>query len=185
MFADQLTKLHLWSLAEEYDWIFYADSDVFILSSMLPCISHVLSSMPAKIAAVRDVDSFNTGMFMIQPSTKEFDSLMCMLHGNSSHCRAVKFAEQWMEQGLLNEAYWKNWTEMPATCSMNLELWTNPWKEHSWDPNATSISAIHFTCSKPWDWYCPLTEFAPLCYLFWNERTLRFHRVEKKKGVFS
>lgn len=178
-FADQLTKLHLWSLVQ-YDWVLYMDSDIFVLRSLLPCILHVLSAGEGtKIAAARDVgefsEYFNMGMFMIQPSLDEHDFLLCKLHGTTKDCSAIPFAEPWMEQGLLNAAYSQNWTEMPATCSMNLALWKQPWLDSVWRPNATSIRAVHFTSTKPWDWFCPWTDYAPMCYLFWNAGSLRFH----------
>lgn len=182
-FADQLTKLHLWSLVE-YDWILYMDSDVFILRSLLPCVSHVLSvGTGTKIAAARDVgdfaEYFNMGMFMVQPSLAEYHQLLCKLHGTTKDCTSIPFAEGWMEQGLLNAAYYKNWTEMPGICSMNIALWQQPWLDSVWRLNATSIRAVHFTTMKPWDWTCPWTQYAPMCYLFWNERSLRFHAGKK------
>lgn len=178
-FADQFTKLHLWNLVE-YDLVMYMDSDIFLLRSMVPCISSVLLSPKKKIAAVRDIDEFkdyfNMGMFVISPSKEEFDSLMCKLHAkNCTGATEFHFAEPWMEQGLLNAAYANQWTEIPSTCCMNLALWQSKFRENAWRPNASRISAIHYTMIKPWDWFCPFTEHAPMCYLFWNERSMRFH----------
>lgn len=191
-------KLHLWSL-EEYDWILYVDSDVLLLRSMVPCITAVLqqqvqqhnnsnndSSSSISIAAIRDIasfpDAFSTAVMMIQPSMQEFNSLLCK---SASHpvvncTRAIPYAEAWAEQGFLNAAYLENWTEIPATCGMDLALWQQPWLESVWRPNATSIRAIHFTVAKPWDWFCAWTQYAPMCYLFWNERSMRFHAVHSK-----
>lgn len=179
-FADQFTKLHLFSLVE-YDWVLYVDSDVFILRSLVPCIAHVILHPFVKgMAAARDLpafpDAFNMGMFMIQPSMQEYEMLLCRLHGCAQrNVSLANFAEGWMEQGFLNAVYERNWTEIPATCAMNLALWEQPWLDQVWRPNATFISAIHFTVAKPWNWFCPWTQYAPLCYLFWNQRTLRFH----------
>lgn len=181
-YKNQFTKLHLWNIVQ-YDWIMYVDSDILVLHSLLPCIADVMSSLGEKnrinIAAVGEQglweNLFNMGMFMLQPSAHEFDSILCKLHGTTSNCSAIPFLEPWMEQGLLNTVYQSNWTRMPIKCSMNLALWQQPWRDTVWRPNATSIVAIHFTMAKPWDWFCPWTQYASMCYFFWNERSMRFH----------
>lgn len=177
-FADQLTKLHLFGLVE-YDWVLYMDSDIFIVRSLVPCIAHVILQPVSSIAAARDLpafpDAFNMGMFMVRPSLQEYEMLLCRLHGCSGrNVSPIPFVEAWMEQGFLNAVYKGNWTEVPETCAMNLALWQQPWLDEVWRPNATSISAIHFTVEKPWNWLCPWTQYAPLCYLFWNSEELRF-----------
>ena len=108
-FTDQLTKLQLWSLVQ-YDWVLYADSDILMIRSYVPCIHFVLSQPhPSKIAAVSvptEPESFNGGLFMLQPSEDEYQTLLCSLHGTKNNnkvpankCKAIRFAEEWMEQG--------------------------------------------------------------------------------------
>lgn len=163
----------------------YVDSDIFVLRSLVPCIAVAAAALPVGgLAAVRDVpafpDTFNMGMFFLRPSAMEFESLMCKLHGGKySNCTPIEFAEPWMEQGLLNAVYAGNWTEIPPTCSMNLDFWTDErYRREQWRPNASQVRAIHFTMQKPWDWTCPLTAYAPMCYLFWHGGGMRFHALE-------
>ena len=198
-FVDQFTKLHLWSMDREgFDWVFYMDSDIFIVRSIVPIIEEVFllsspypSSPPGKtIWAIRDSggNGFNMGMFMIQPSYAEFEELTCKLNetcsrsSNNSNA-LLYFPEDWMEQGFLNAIYddrsssnsHNKWQELHPTDAMNLATWSED--REAWRLNASKIQAIHFTVMKPWDWICPWTEYAPLCYLFWNKETLSFHRV--------
>lgn len=191
-FKDQFTKLHLWNMVQ-YDWVMYVDSDILVLRSFLPCIADVLTSSSGQknrinIAAVSEQGVwekfFNMGMFIIQPSVQEFASLLCKLHGTTSNCSAIPFLEPWMEQGLLNTVYQSNWTRMPIKCSMNLALWEQPLRDTVWRPNATSIVAIHFTMAKPWDWTCPWTQYASMCYLFWNHKSLQFHAKRDRNELF-
>lgn len=179
-FEDQFTKLHLWNLVE-YDWILYMDSDVFIVRSIVPMVSFVFHQEAAaatqknaskKIWAVRDVfdfaDSFNMGTFMIKPSESEFHVLLQELHKGN-----ISFAEAWMEQGFLNAVYENQWGEMFGGAPINIAVWR--FDRDGWRQNASHIQAIHFTSIKPWDWYCPWTVYAPMCYLFWNKETMTFH----------
>jgi hypothetical protein len=184
-FVDQFTKLHLWNFSQ-YDWVLYMDSDVFIVRSIVPMISFVLkqqdenNATKKKIWAMRDVfdlsDGFSMGTFMIRPSATEFDYLLRELHhGNKS------FAEGWMEQGFLNAVYENQWGEIPIRDGgpINLAFWYSD--RQGWRNNASHIQMIHFNADvKPWDWYCPWTEFAPLCYLFWNKDAMTFHEERAK-----
>lgn len=158
------------------------DCDIFILRSIVPMISRVMSSAavlpPPKIWAVRDVyefsDSFNMGTFMIQPSSTEFTLLLDNLHETNN--QTIPFPEEWMEQGLVNAMYKNRWGEIPATeGGMHLAYWSMD-RDAVWRRNASKIQVIHFTNTKPWDWFCPWTEYAPLCYLFWNKEAMRFHK---------
>lgn len=185
-FVDQFTKLQLWNLTE-YDYVLYMDSDIFLLRSLVPtCILPALLPLEkAGMAAVRDVgsfsDAFNAGMFLIRPSEREFEALLCKLYGKqrkgcAADAKEVAFSEPWMEQGFLNAVYVKNWTEMPATCAMNLA--TLDLQPTDWETNQTRMCAIHFTMVKPWNWLCKWhQQYAHLCYLFWNAESLQFHRV--------
>ena len=165
---------------EEFDWVLYMDSDVFVVRSLLPLVADVLavsnSSASSKLWAVRDYpafpDTFNMGMFAMRPSAHEFGDLMCKLHGP---CRQIDFAEAWAEQGFINAVYVRNWTELPMTNSMNLHIWSVD--REAWKANASHIQLIHFTMVKPWNWFCPWTEYAPMCYLFWNHDDMKFHQI--------
>ncbi len=171
---DQFTKLHLWNLTD-YDWILYMDSDAFIVRSIVPMVSFVAASQQEHpIWAVRDVGifskGFNMGTFMARPNSTEFSTLISTLHNDHK----LFFVEEWMEQGFLNAVYQNRWGEIPAIHGgMNLALWSED--RQVWRRNASKMQVIHFTMVKPWNWFCPWTEYAPLCYLFWNMDSMKFH----------
>lgn len=178
-FKDQFTKLHLWTMDKEgFDWVFYMDSDVYVVRSFVPLFHDVFSASSGKnIWAVEDTpefpDTFNMGVFAIQPSSVEFRRLLCLLYGKCKGIFPIPYAQAWAEQGFLNAVYWRNWTKIPNTNAMNLAFWA--FDREAWEWNATRIQAIHFTMVKPWNWWCPFTQYAPFCHLFWNQNQLSFH----------
>jgi lipopolysaccharide biosynthesis glycosyltransferase len=169
---DQFTKLQAWNLTN-YNWVLYMDSDTFIVCSIVPMVSFVLTSEQKQpIWVVQDVrasiDSFIMGTFMIQPNSTEFSSLISTLHYEDK----FHFVESWMEQGFLNAVYKDTWGEIPANFgSIHLVLWSK--QRQMWC--SSKMQVIHFTMVKPWDWFCPWTEYVLLCYLFWNMDSMKFH----------
>lgn len=176
-FQDQFSKLHLWnSSLLPYDIVLYMDSDVFVLRSLHPLLLHITnSSRLHTFFAAEDIPafpgSFNMGLFAVRPSEAELKRLLHILRSD-----LVSFPEIWAEQGFLNVVYDNQWNRLPVTFSMNLALWSFDRKD-IWNTNSRNAQILHFTMIKPWNWWCPWTQYAPLCYIFWNKPRLQFHRV--------
>ena len=183
-FKDQFTKLRLWTLDEQgFDWVFYMDSDMFVVRSLVPLFDHVIyqnNCTSSKLWVIRDfpefTDAFNMGLFAMQPNSTEFERLVCLLQGGCKGIFPVQFAESWAEQGFLNAVYENQWTDIPYIYGMNLAIWGL--QKDVWDANATHIQAVHFTMVKPWNWWCIWTQYAPLCYLFWHRDEMQFHKID-------
>ena len=188
-FKDQFLKLHLWTMdTYGYEWVVYMDSDFFVLRSIIPLFQEILGSSahqkqaPSGIWAVEDLPlfpgSFNAGLIIIQPDSREFQRFQCLLYGKCKDTMPIVFAEEWMEQGFLNAVYEKNWTHISPVHGMNLALWDA--NSDVWMQNATHLQIIHFTVMKPWSWPCVFTIFSPLCYIFWHKQDLSFHYVNDR-----
>jgi hypothetical protein len=119
-FKDQFLKLHLWNMTT-YRWVFYMDSDILIVRSLKPLISHVISHSQKQTIngmddtpmwAIEDLpwfpDQFNAGILAVRPNSSEFERLRALL--NSS----IPFEEEWAEQGFLNAVYKSSWGRIPA-----------------------------------------------------------------------
>ena len=197
----EFAKLHLWALDPmRYDWILYMDSDVFMLRSIVPMLEEAF--LTRSIAAVKQhAGVFSTGTLVLRPSRAEYERLVHRLQskGNSSITMQLLLHEKSLFQAFLNEAFAaggnNNWTEISAANGgMSLEDYSslcrrkrrssrsrhNPHRNQSVSLSALEqgIQAIRFTSVKPWSWQCPYwTEYAHLCYLFWNFESMRFHRT--------
>jgi hypothetical protein len=164
------------------------DSDVFIVRSLVPVIMSVIfntSSYHQKLWAVKDYPDgfhyvFSLGLFMIKPSSLEFEKLMCMLHGKncSSAIRAnIEYWEPMAEQGFLNAVYQRGtaWVELPREYSTSIRMFVD--EQDRWRMSANKIQCIHFTTVKPWNWECMWSTAAPACYIFWNKQAMQFHSI--------
>ncbi len=174
-FKDQFTKLHLWNLTA-YRWVFYMDSDVLIVRSLKPMVRHVLtfSTNSTTMWAIEDLPwfpgSFNAGILAVSPNATEFSLLMDLLHGS------IQFSEGWAEQGFLNAVYQGRWQHLPIEFGLNLCFWSD--RRDDWKALSRKTQAVHFTMIKPWDWFCPWTQYAPLCSLFWKRNSMQFHPID-------
>jgi hypothetical protein len=149
------------------------DSDIMILRSMRPLVSHILGNC-SSFWAVEDLPafpgSFNAGLMALRPSAQEYSRLLDLLHNES-----LPFAEEWAEQGFLNSVYENSWGKLPLTMALSLSFW---WSDmDAWNSLSRDAHAIHFNMIKPWNWWCPWTTYSPLCFLFWNKQHLQFHAV--------
>ena len=183
-FQDQFTKLHLWNFSrDQYEWVLYMDSDMFVVRSLLPLFSFIMDqdrktrTENFTIYAAEDLPfipgAFNLGMFAIQPDPLEFNRLLDLLHNENK----LAYSERWAEQGFLNAVYCtpQQWVKIPPNLNVNIGLWSHD--RDAWNDQSKGMQILHFTMVKPWSWWCPWTEWAPLCFLFWNKASLKFHQV--------
>eukprot|EP01062_Namystynia_karyoxenos_P043104 TRINITY_DN31552_c1_g1_i1.p1 TRINITY_DN31552_c1_g1~~TRINITY_DN31552_c1_g1_i1.p1 ORF type:complete len:333 (+),score=67.01 TRINITY_DN31552_c1_g1_i1:69-1001(+) len=148
-FQDQYTKLHLWRFVE-FERLVYVDSDTFVVRDPAALFSLKLTP-EVRIAAARDYmapwgwqKTFNMGVFVIRPSTEEFDRIMQYYSGK----RPLKWPQAWSEQGFLNTLYRGQWHNIGVDYNANQVFWKeapNIWREH-----LKTIRIVHFTMQKPW-----------------------------------
>jgi len=141
----QFSKLHVWQM-EQYDSIVYMDSDTYVLDT----IDELFTLDDSSFAAARDfmidpstkrfgfIDTFNMGVFRIQPSVKQYNQWMHWIEHDS-----IDYEADLAEQGFLNVVLQHNWTELPMEFNANtIALRTSS--------NKAKVRIVHFTVPKPW-----------------------------------
>ena len=146
-FADQFTKLHIWNLVQ-YDRVLYLDSDCLAVGSLDAVLS--IPIRPTELWATRDIiggrwtDGFNMGVFMVQPSAREFQRLM-----RDKDDPAIEYGYSMAEQGFLNVVYRRRWRDFGFRNNANLAAYLHD--PVLWGRKAQmGINVIHYTLSKPW-----------------------------------
>ena len=158
-FRDQFSKLHFWNMTE-YERVLYFDSDCFVLGSVDELVNMDISDKPLWVT--RDInkvwiDRFNMGVFMIRPSSAEFDRLVQAKEDPSIH-----FETAMSEQGFLNAFYKNQWGEIGFRNNANLAVYTS--YRSFWDENFSRINVVHYTMRKPWA--CGGPTYQPICKLW-------------------
>ncbi|GAA6029786.1 hypothetical protein JCM8097_001049 [Rhodosporidiobolus ruineniae] len=132
-----LTKLHLFRLTK-YQKILFLDADTLVLRPL----SH-LFDLPVPFAAAPDQgwpDSFNSGVFVAEPSKDTFEALVRMMRERGTWDGG--------DQGLLND-FFPNWHRLSFTYNVTPSAYYTyapAYKRHGQD-----ISVLHFIgTDKPW-----------------------------------
>ena len=160
------------------------DSDILVIRSLQPIVSFLLSKSTQNFSfwSCEDLPyfprSFNMGMFAIQPEPNEYARLMHLLYSDDLY-----FPEEWAEQGFLNVVYKDTFQMLPIHFTLNMAAWLEEYQD-LWNKNAHNVQALHFTNMKAWWWRCAWTDFAPLCYLWWNKHAMEFHRIDSQRLNF-
>ena len=153
-FSGAYTKLHIWNMTE-YERVVFLDSDVLIVSN----IDH-LFDCGSFCAAYRHSDIFNSGVMVVEPSSKVFNDMIKKIPIISSYDDA--------DQGFLN-AYFKdlkyahlfNWSDttrhqtpkrLPTGCNANVGWY---YSNSEWKFEESELWIIHYTLgpTKPWVWW--------------------------------
>lgn len=148
-FIDQFNKFHIWSFVE-YDKIVYLDSDTLVTGTLDGLLERNLTD-GKRIAVTQDffgtrfVETFNMGVFLIEPNLTEFHRLM-KLQANDD----IKYDTPQAEQGFLNAVYKDMWEEIGIEYNANMAVWVN--KRDAWPENP---KIKHYTLEKPWQEHPP------------------------------
>lgn len=154
-FRDQFTKLVLWNMTQ-FKTVNYFDSDTFVIGNIdiLLNMGNHLNEVK-KIGVTRDIrdgrwqQTFNMGVFVIQPNQREFERLIKLKDEFN-----FKYEDKMAEQGFLNEVYKSpnDWYDIGFEYNANLAAYTDYWSV--WKKYEKDIRVIHFTMTKPWNcWF--------------------------------
>jgi len=140
------TKLFVWLLPLEK--VVYLDADVLVLQN-IDELFDIQFDNQFKIAAVPDIappDKFNSGLFVIEPSTAEFSKL----------AELASRVPSWNggDQGFLQTVY-SGWFTSPSMYRLpyrfNAQTKLRVLYEASWINIYPAIRVIHFSPHKPWE----------------------------------
>jgi hypothetical protein len=157
-FRDQFTKLHIWGMTM-YKTILYLDSDTLAVKSIDGLLRSDLGDRDIGVA--RDIrggkwcDTFNMGVFLINPDEHEYQRLLQLQSSNS-----VKYEINMAEQGWINVVYKDKWYNIGFTNNANLAVYS---QDHlMWTKNSDDIRVIHYTMNKPWECHRPYNSVCSL-----------------------
>jgi hypothetical protein len=151
-FRDQFTKLHLWGMTM-YKTILYLDSDTLAVNSIDGLLLSDLGDRDIGVA--RDIrggkwcDTFNMGVFLINPDEHEYQRLLQLQNSNS-----VKYESNMAEQGWINVVYKDKWYDIGFTNNANLAAYSDGKYDRPssmWAEKSDDIRVIHYTMNKPWE----------------------------------
>lgn len=155
--------LHVWAMTV-YDKILFIDADTYVQNS-LDSLIH-LDLQGKTIGVTKDirggkwVETFNSGVLLLQPSEKEFQRIHTLLYSG------IEFEYIMSDQGFLNEIYKDDWMEIGFVNNANLALYR--FQRKFWDEHRIEdINIIHYTMSKPWN-CSPQGSYGPICKLWLN-----------------
>ncbi|EKM50576.1 glycosyltransferase family 8 protein [Phanerochaete carnosa HHB-10118-sp] len=145
-YADQYTKLRLWSLdvlPDPITSLVYVDSDTLVLHNF-----DELFSLPYTFAAAPDVWlgqrgftlEFNAGVLFLRPDSRLFNSMLAALE-------IARYPPGWAEQAFLNQYFATDVLRLPLAYNGNLVI-----KERTpnvWDSLQGEMRIIHYTMIKP------------------------------------
>ncbi|EKM50577.1 glycosyltransferase family 8 protein [Phanerochaete carnosa HHB-10118-sp] len=145
-FADQYTKLRLWSLDALPDPItslVYIDSDTLVLRNF-----DELFSLPYNFAAAPDVWlgqrgftlDFNAGVVFLRPDSELFDSMLAALE-------VARYPPGWAEQAFLNQYFATDVLRLPLAYNGNIAIKRRAPKV--WDSLQDEMRVVHYTMAKP------------------------------------
>lgn len=145
-FRDQFTKLHAWGMTM-YNTLLYLDSDTLVLHPIDGLLQTDLGEK--RIGVARDYGAgkwrptFNMGVFIIHPNTKEYERLLSLQKSGK-----IKFQTSMSEQGFLNVVYKNDWYDIGFEHNANLAIFSQD--RSYWDKHERDIRIVHFTMNKPW-----------------------------------
>lgn len=162
-FADQYTKLRLWSLdtlPEPVTRLVYLDSDTLVLRNL-----DELFSLPYTFAAAPDVWAhepgftlaFNAGILFLQPDSAPFASLVSALG-------VARYPHAFAEQAFLNQVFATDVLRLPLAYNGNLVI-----KQRAprvWESLQDEMRVLHYTVKKP--------------FLYRNTRQVPVERLEER-----
>ena len=153
-FSGAYSKLHMWNMTE-YDRIVYLDSDVLVLSN----IDH-LFDCGTFCAVYRHSDLFNSGVFVLEPSSVVFNNMLKMVSVLPSYTEG--------DQGFLNMYFqdlkyasmfnWSNPTRqqqpMRLAAGFNGDIGMY-YLDNKWVIPPENLRILHYTMGpvKPWKWW--------------------------------
>ena len=153
--------LHVWAMTA-YDTVLFIDADTFVQNSLDDLLTMDLQGksigVTKDIRARKWVETFNSGVLLLHPSTKEFDRLHKLLYSG------IQFDFVMSDQGFLNEVYKDDWHEIGFVNNANLALYR--FQRKFWDQHKLEdINIIHYTMQKPWK--CKANgSYGPICKLW-------------------
>jgi lipopolysaccharide biosynthesis glycosyltransferase len=150
-YLDQFTKLHTWQM-EMYDSLVYMDSDIWVIGALDGLLSMDLDGN--RIAAVRDyivdstrngfVDTFNMGVFKINPNRTEYYRLMQIRNADT-----VEYEVSLSEQGWINRVYNSSWKELSYRYNANMIAVRNhAIKESEVSVLHGTLPKFHYSCKE-------------------------------------
>ncbi|KIP05293.1 glycosyltransferase family 8 protein [Phlebiopsis gigantea 11061_1 CR5-6] len=145
-FADQYTKLSLWTLdtsPQPITSLVYLDSDTLVLRNF-----DELFTLPYTFAAAPDVyldargftTGFNAGVMLLKPDSRLYRQLRASVP-------AARFPREMAEQAFLNQFFATDVLRLPYAYNGNIAL-----KQRSrgvWDGIRAEMRVIHYTIVKP------------------------------------
>ena len=183
-FKGSYTKLFIWSMTE-YERLVYLDADVMVLAN----IDH-LFDCGTFCAAFRHSDLFNTGVLVIEPSTRIYKDMLEKVQKFSSYDLG--------DQGFLN-VYFKdvmyasmfNWSDQtrqkkPMRMSGRLNGDMGMYYAYSrWVLPEKEIKVIHYSLGpvKPWKWWTLTSGLFDLS-LIWQDSRKRLPKYAYDKDNY-
>ncbi|CAG8439662.1 10900_t:CDS:2 [Ambispora gerdemannii] len=170
-FADQFTKLQLWSYTE-FDGIMYIDSDALVvhpLQKAFELVSGGANVTGFEFAAVSDVfdGTIDVGFNAGKSFKIVYDEIIrtYKLRGNYN----IEYAEQ----AFLNEFYRFRLITLPITYNFNLSILKK--HQHLWKLLFNEIKVVHYTVMKPFIRPSPPRSFSEP-YEFWFKENYAMHK---------
>jgi len=159
---EKFAVLHVWAMTV-YQRVLFLDADTLIRQSLEPLLHMDLQGkalgVTKDIRARKWVDTFNSGVMLLEPSLVEYNRLLQLLRSDD-----MPFEYIMADQGFLNSVYKDDWKDIGFIYNANLALYRfqRPfWDQHSLD----DIAIVHYTMSKPWN--CKSKgPYGPICDLW-------------------
>ena len=162
---EKFAVLHIWAMTV-YSRMVFLDADTYARASIDHLLTMDLEGKPVgvtkDIRARQWVDTFNTGVLLINPNLAEHNRLVKLL------ASGIEFDYVMSDQGFLNEVYGSNWHEIGFVNNANLALYR--FKRDFWDQHKVEdINIIHYTMQKPWK--CQVKgPYGPICGIWVNDK---------------
>ncbi|TFY52720.1 hypothetical protein EVG20_g10431 [Dentipellis fragilis] len=147
-FADQYTKLALWTLDQiGIERAVYLDGDTLVRQRF-----DELFALPFRFAAVPDVEAknpgfslgFNAGVLALRPSTAVFESLLAQID-------VARFPLRMAEQAYLNYYFGAEAVRLPHVYNANLAIKMRSPRLWDFMRRSDAIRVVHYTTPKPFD----------------------------------
>jgi hypothetical protein len=157
--TEKFGVLHVFAMTI-YETVLFIDADTFVQGPIDDLLNMDLKGK--KIGVTKDirggqwVETFNSGVMLLHPSTSDYEFLTKKLMDES-----FEFEYVMSDQGFLNAVYKDEWHEIGFVNNANLALYTKKrpfWDEHKLE----DIRIIHYTMQKPWK--CNINgRYGPIC----------------------
>lgn len=154
--------LHVFAMTV-YDTVLFIDADTFVQNSLDSLINMDLQGKTIGVTKdIRDrkwVETFNSGVLLLNPSVEEFERLHTLLYSG------LVFDFIMSDQGFLNEVYKDDWHEIGFLNNANLALYR--FQRQFWDQHKLEdINIIHYTMKKPWKCGANDRMYGPVCKIW-------------------